>query len=271
MDYRNDLELRVFHTKRGGGHAVINWLAHASGRQVFHLNNVFGKPSTLRWRGQRIFQRMLEGDGGVYGLELPPGTGWRELAAMHKQILLYNIENIELPRVAGIEMLNGGATAIIGESGERRTVTILRDAFNTFASVRRGKKRWQRRLNTFYKDHWKVYAREFLGESRHLPADTIHISYNHWFLSADYRREIATRFGFEDTEKGLDEVPEYGGGSSFEGREFQNKASAMDVLNRWRHFEDDPVYLRALDDETIELSNRIFGDVTEGAIRPRSG
>jgi hypothetical protein len=40
----------------------------------------------------------------------------------------------------------------------------------------------------------------------------------------------------------------------------------MDVLNRWRHFVDDEQYRSALDDETIELSNRIFGDVTRGEI-----
>jgi hypothetical protein len=42
----------------------------------------------------------------------------------------------------------------------------------------------------------------------------------------------------------------------------------MDVLNRWRHYVDDAIYRSALDDETIELSNRIFGDVTEGTIGP---
>jgi len=268
MEYRNDLELRIFHTKRGGGHAVINWLAHASGRQAFHLNNVFGKTATLRWRGRRVFQRMLEGDGGVYGVELPPETTWRELADMHKEVLIYNIENMELPRVAGMPLLNGEAKRIIGESRERRTATILRDAFNTFASVRRGKKRWQRRLTTFYRRHWKIYAREFLGETHHLPAGTMHISYNEWFVSELYRRRLAESFGFDYTEKGLDEVPQYGGGSSFEGRAFQNRASAMDVLNRWRHYANDPIYREALDAETIDLSNRIFGDITGGEIAP---
>ena len=42
----------------------------------------------------------------------------------------------------------------------------------------------------------------------------------------------------------------------------------MDVLNRWQHFLDDEVYRSALDRETIELSNRIFGDLTEGRIVP---
>ena len=39
----------------------------------------------------------------------------------------------------------------------------------------------------------------------------------------------------------------------------------MKVLERWKVFEDDPRYRSAFDRETLELSNRIFGDVTNGA------
>ncbi len=267
MEYRNDTEIRVFHSKRGGGHAVMNWLGYSAGAPVFFLNNIFSKPHKVRRRKEKNFQRLIE-DGGTYGVDLDPAVTYRDVAEMHKPVLIYNIENFELDKISREPLFNGGAQEIIGRSRRRFTVLLLRDAFNTFASVRRGKKRWQKRLNTFYRQHWKGYAREFLGETSFLAPDAIKINYNKWFLSESYRREIVARFGFEYTEQGLNEVPQYGGGSSFSGQEFHNRAKDMDVLNRWQHFLDDEVYRSALDRETIELSNRIFGDLTEGRIVP---
>jgi len=58
MEYRNDSEIWVFHLKRGGGHAVLSWIAHNSDRPVFHLNNAFSKPLKARWRGEKIFRRI---------------------------------------------------------------------------------------------------------------------------------------------------------------------------------------------------------------------
>lgn len=267
MDCRNEVEIRVFHVKRGGGHAIMNWLGHSAGAPVFFLNNIFSKPHKVRRRKEKIFKRLIE-DRGTYGVELDPSATYREVAEMHKPVLIYNVENFELDRFVGEPLFRGGAERLLGSSRKRFTVLVLRDAFNTFASVRRGKKRWQRRLNTFYREHWKTYARELLGETSYLPEDTIKVNYNSWFLSEDYRRAVVARFGFEYTEQGLDEVPQYGGGSSFSGQEFHNRATDMDVLNRWRHYVDDEIYRAALDDETIELSNRIFGDITEGRIAP---
>ena len=272
MDFRNDTEIWVFHLKRGGGHAVLTWLAKSAGRPVFHLNNVFSKPFKVRWRKERIFRAITDparrdGKTRVFGADLDPDLGWREVARMPKEILLCNLENFPLDRVPSEPLLTGGAASIIGESRRRINVLILRDAFNTFASVKKGKRRMRARLHRFYTPHWKVYAREFLGETAFLGPDTIMISYNRWFSDRDYRQEIAGRFGWTSHEESLDEVTGDGGGSSFTGQNYQSRARDMDVTGRWRHFADDPDYLAALDDETIQLSNRIFGDVTEGSIR----
>ena len=64
-------------------------------------------------------------------------------------------------------------------------------------------------------------------------------------------------------DRGIDEVSSDGGGSSFSGQDFQNRASDMPVLHCWRQFVDDPEYVAAFDEETVELSRRIFGDVTK--------
>jgi hypothetical protein len=51
-------------------------------------------------------------------------------------------------------------------------------------------------------------------------------------------------------------------GSSFDQCKFDNKAQEMDVLNRWKCYENDKVQfwdVLALNKELMELSNKIFG------------
>jgi len=273
MEFRNELAIWVFHLKRGGGHAVVNWIARNLDREVFHLNNAFSKPLKARWRGEKIFRRITDPDrfGGpgqrVYNLELPPGASWREVARMPKDVLLTNVENFPLHKIPGEPLLASGADRLIGSSRRRLTVLVLRDAFNTFASVAHGKRRMRSRLHRFYTQEWKVSAREFLRETAFLPPDTVMVNFNAWFADPGYRRENAGRLGLDHVDRGIDEVSSDGGGSSFTGRDFHNRGRDMKVLERWRHFVDDPAYRAAFDAETIELSNRIFGDVTEGQIR----
>jgi hypothetical protein len=268
MKYRNELTIWVFHLKRGGGHAVVNWIARNLDREVFHLNNAFSKPFKARWRGEKIFRRITDPEryGGpgqrLYNVELPSGAGYREVARMPKEVLLTNVENLPLDRVPRETMLAEGADRLLGSSRRRLTVLVLRDAYNTFASVWHGKRRMRNRLHRFYGTQWKAYAREFLGETSYLPADTVKVSFNAWFADEDYRRQLAEQLGLDDAARGINEVSSDGGGSSFSGQDFQNRARDMAVLDRWRHFVDDPEYVAAFDEETVELSRRIFGDVT---------
>lgn len=267
MEYRNDLTIWVYHLKRGGGHAIVNWIARNLDRPVFHLNNAFSKPWKVRWRGERIFRRITEPDrfGGpgkrLYNLELPPGASWREVARMHKEVLLTNVENIVLADVPTQPLLGPGAERYIGGSRAVKTVLVLRDPFNTFASVWRGKRRMRRRLHRFYRSQWKTYAREFLGETSYLPKDTLMMSFNRWFVDEAYRRRMAATLGLDHSERGREEVSQDGGGSSFSGRGKHGRAAEMKVLDRWRLVESDPSYRSAFDHETVELSRRIFGDV----------
>ena len=268
MDHRNELTIWVYHLKRGGGHAVVNWIARNLDRQVFHLNNAFSKPLKAQWRGEKIFRRITDPDrfGGpgqrLYNVELPTGAGCREVARMKKEVLLTNVENLPLDRVSRDPIFGEGAQRLIGSSQRNLTVLVLRDVYNTFASVWHGKRRMRNRLHRFYSTQWKAYAREFLGETDFLPADTVRVSFNAWFADDDYRCQVAEEMGLDDADRGVDEVSSDGGGSSFSGQEFQDRARDMAVLDRWRHFVDDPEYVAAFDEETVELSRRIFGDIT---------
>jgi len=61
---------------------------------------------------------------------------------------------------------------------------------------------------------------------------------------------------------GIDKVAGQGGGSSFEAKSFDVKATSMDVLNRWQKVADNPRYRELFSNQEIfEYSERIFGHI----------
>ncbi|MGM3151143.1 hypothetical protein, partial [Escherichia coli] len=66
----------------------------------------------------------------------------------------------------------------------------------------------------------------------HMPG-AITVNYNKWFYSEAYRRELSRPFG-PFTDKGLNFIPNHGGGSSFDGHYYQGIAQDMMVLDRYK-------------------------------------
>ncbi|MDE5124494.1 MAG: hypothetical protein O4965_32500, partial [Trichodesmium sp. St19_bin1] len=71
------------------------------------------------------------------------------------------------------------------------------------------------------------------------------------------------------SDAGIDKVTVFGGGSSFEGKQFDGKATSMDVLNRWHKFCDYPQYKQFFNEEVLKYSEKIFGHIpgTESLIK----
>lgn len=69
------------------------------------------------------------------------------------------------------------------------------------------------------------------------------VFYNALISSPTYRSKLAAQLGIPDGIKGLDEVPSYGHGSSFDGQDNDGKAGDMAVFSRWRTFRDDPRFI----------------------------
>jgi hypothetical protein len=111
---------------------------------------------------------------------------------------------------------------------------------------------------------FKQYAREFLGQTQLLNRErpVLFVSYNQWLLSSEYKKEIAAKIGFEDRGETYNFVSPIGGGSSFNKTQLSGKAQEMQVLERWRRYQDDPGYRAIFADEEIgTLSRQIFGAV----------
>ena len=110
-------------------------------------------------------------------------------------------------------------------------------------------------------DLWIDYAKEYLGETNYLKHNKVCINYNQWFADIEYRREIAEKLQVKFSDAGIDKVTVFGGGSSFEGKQFDGKATSMDVLNRWHKFCDYPQYKQFFNEEVLKYSEKIFGHI----------
>ncbi|MGB8508917.1 MAG: hypothetical protein WCD76_10950 [Pyrinomonadaceae bacterium] len=131
----------------------------------------------------------------------------------------------------------------------------LRDPYNWFSSLHQGLLEmavaWRPEQPL---DRWKEYA-------RHCVEDETWLNYNSWFSDADYRRELAVRFGFRQHRNGepWQHVPDRGGGSSFDKETYAGRAQEMAVQARYSRFVNESWWRIEFDDEVVALAEQLFG------------
>ena len=83
---------------------------------------------------------------------------------------------------------------------------------------------------------WIKYAEEYLGITNYV-SDKILVNYNSWFASEQYRKELLYEITpeWKFTDDGINDVFDYGYGSTFDMRNFDGKGHEMKVLDRWEH------------------------------------
>ena len=80
---------------------------------------------------------------------------------------------------------------------------------------------------------WLSNAREVKGETNYLPQFT-KIYYDEFVVSREYRMKICREIGGTYNENVLNKVAAGGGGSTFDKKFFDGRASQMKVLERWK-------------------------------------
>lgn len=259
MDTRNETEIRFFGVKRSGNHAVIVWIAHLWADPVYFINNVkhfedpFNAPHDWRKTANTVDLRKDKISKERFSTEI---------RLRKKECLLLGYEDLDLTQLESRSLLPQDA---IGNSHIRYNCVLLRDHYNWLASriknyENEGSPYGYNRVKKDL-DLWKQYAREFLGETAYLnDAKKIAISYNEWFISDAYRQSLANALSREFSDRGLEIVPVIGRGSSFDKREYNNKAQGMKVLERWKTMESNEVFSMVYRDaEAVELSRRALG------------
>ena len=256
-DIINQKEIRVIGLKRSGNHGIITWIRRHYNEYVRHLNNV----SPLKNPYRQLYEHY------------PKDELKREAKGIFskKECLIYNHENYTLESITN-HTFEKKHDLYLGKSHTRYDLLILRDPYNLFASILKGQRN-QNKFNYIYThpknqktiaELWLDYAKEFLGETNYLKHNRVMVNYNQWFSEQDYRRNISTKLGLDFNDTGFNIVKKYGNGSSFNGTEFDNKVSKMDVLNRWQELIGDDEYRKMFNKEIIEYSQKIF-DHIEGS------
>lgn len=253
----NDLEIQVLGMSRSGNHAITDWIYAQADKPKLLLNCAEGR--TNPFHSCR---------------PLASGKGWRaepeiDFAAARRgchddrRLLIHTYEDSWLDYVFSEELEEHGA-AWLGGSRRKISMLVLRDPYNLFAS----RMRMGRNLPPHIaRDLWKQHAREALGEPQQLAGEVLPVLYNQWQCDQEYRRSIADRLGLRFSDRGIDRVPDCAGGSSFDGTEFDGKATAMATDRRWSHFANNPGFRAFFDREMIELSEQLFGLPMPSALR----
>ena len=243
--------LRIVGMSRSGNHAIINWiLAQVPGSWCF-LNCAEPKTNPFHTARPTEDGTCWRSSDRAFDLEAhqagrPSSGDW----------LLVSHEDTFLKPAFGRD-----ASALqadhVGRFGRRIDVLILRDPYNLFASRRRfGHQAFSDQVMVRM---WKQHARAFLGDRRSAGGPVLGLSYNDWVSDRDYRADLADTLGLAFTDEGFHDIARCGGGSSFDGTQFDGDAGRMELFARWRHYRDDRRFRTLFDAETRALARRIFG------------
>jgi hypothetical protein len=230
--------------RRSGNHAVIDWL-RGQERCLF-FNNIINIEPILEGRAfmpppedyaSWLRRNSRKKFGWLRALKTRWGYGGSVIVSLEDHDLAVK-PFVNLP----VEFVN---------------VLILREPRNLFASRIRKASVTD---NPAYKltdqstmrravELWKAHAKEFAGATNHLVNKTC-VLFDRWFADEQYRLGLSRALGLECTDHDISRVSKKGGGSSFDGIQFDGNARAMDVLNRQRY----------LDEREQEVLQEIFQD-----------
>jgi hypothetical protein len=240
---------RVVGMRRSGNHPVIDWLQASIPADTIHLNDVVPGRNAYRY-------------GDIRGHVVAPLGDPQQIRDHRRRRfkpiggLICSYEGRTVTSIlAGAARENN--VAHYGMSENLRTILILRDPFNLFAS--RIKSRFIDRddipkAKALYLEHARAWVES--GSSSEL----VRINYNRWFSDYAYRLELQRQLGLPQLDFATESVPFYGFGSSFDGDSRNGRASSMNVLNRWRALHSDRDYQKLFEDGVLaKYAALIFG------------
>jgi hypothetical protein len=241
---------------RSGSHAVANWIGAQLSGNVEFRNNL----ANIYWNNQLpdpLDKRL------PFNLCNLPSTKRKGGDIDH---LLYTCENVHGNRFF-IHPLVKSRTC--------RKIILLRDPYNLLASLaylcangfdtgpfwfawEDDDKKVLTGLFYRFMDMWRSHA--VLSKEKGI----ILIAYNKWKDSKAYRDSLASELGLpKRSDDSLNQVPDNGGGSSFDGLKFEGRGKDMNTNERWKHFENEDWFINFFKEypRIVELSNEIFGEI----------
>ena len=240
-------QLITYSLQRSGHNAIIKWLLYQNEnvdkfREWTEWNSSIPEECFFVRYGSYTGFHIAKPDMGNIGLNLdfcqPIKKARSLIDTLDGDLIIQNHADLRLPKTV--------------EQNET-VVVILRDWRNYIASHMKHTSSLSV-FNRVKTDIFKEYANELLKQSIFYP-----ILFDAWFASKNYRIKICQDLGLYFTDIGKQSVPPFGKGSSFDELRFDGEAEKMDVLNRYKVFEESPDYQKFMDDtEAVELNNKIL-------------
>ena len=243
--------------QRSGTHAIINW--------ILHQHRFTSEFEDLKLRDPDVWYRIqLDKLFLLYNymqdtLRIPSKTTQNiieenSIECVETAIISFEskcLVNLMEDRERGYEVDKVHSSSDVKDM---QNIIILRDFPNFLASV--------------YKKHglgaphlikiWEDRAKEILGETNYL-SDKIFINFNDLCTDSRYRLNICSKLGLSFTDIGFKNIAPFGGGSSFNNKDFKNSANKMNVLNRYAQIQDHQFKnLLGQHNNLVEMSNKIF-------------
>lgn len=243
-------EIRVLAARRSGHHAIIEWIAHHFKGPVLFLNDCRFNFYDLKAERE---------PDAIYFNKNQPST-WGE----DFDCFIYNFED---GKVEDLDKFDYLIKSRFNNCYSDRifNVIIVRDLFNWVASRIKGTlclPGFSFKVNENEINIWKGHVKECLGDTVILKTGkSLPIKYNDWFCSPGERKIISHKLELKHIyNKGMNHVSCFGKGSSFNDFEYEGAASNMDVLYRWREFENNSRFWKTVsENDLLDLSIRMFG------------
>ena len=140
-------------------------------------------------------------------------------------------------------------------------ILILRDPYNWLASSLKHHKSSESLLVS-KKNYLIKYLEQVLGVSDYLKRPFVDINYNRWVTELEYREAVCSRLGVPfslSADESIMDVPEFGGGSSFDGTTSPGGELHARIFDRWMQYASDEFYRGLLDDKyLVDLTSAYF-------------
>tara|TARA_R100001509_G_scaffold165380_1_gene146754 strand:+ start:12694 stop:13488 length:795 start_codon:yes stop_codon:yes gene_type:complete len=260
--------------KRGGQHGVVNWFAQQNRHSTLHLNNCikgWEQNRLLPMKEHMVVHYRYAGqnhDIKNYFVDhkFDPKNSKELREQFYKADFsdvvdkIYNIEDLTIREFNQRQMWD-----YEDMGANSKSIIILRDPYNFIASC------LQRLVNPpdpgatdvglelpRRMEDWKEHAKQVL-DGTETTQETEFISFNEWFASKDYRESICDNLDLTFTDFGINDVMNFGSGSSFDRQKFDGSAQKMSVLSRYESWKDHSAFKHLVDDEVEYYAKEIFG------------
>lgn len=235
----------VLGLRRSGNHLFVNWYASQCYGPVFFFNNVNPK-------------------------EIPTNRHRREFFCNNPfcvPTLLFSYEDRGPTDVA-----DGGLqdfrSRFRNKIIDMEATIVIRDLRNLLASRFR---KWPEQFDDCARveqllERYDCYLRlATSGNFQAIGSRVVPVYYDSLVCSRAYRDRLSRRLEIREGSRGLDQIKNYGHGSSFDPSHADRKAAHMDVTSRWRYFADEPRFQNILRKKEVNVLQKRFEEALSGA------